>query len=97
MPRSKSSGAKSKQAVRNGPLAEEKRKDSNPRRYGISITSLRTRPLDPDNLCAKWFVDSLRYAQIIPDDRPEDICYSISQKKVKTKAEEKTLIEVTEL
>ena len=97
MPRSKTRSPKPKQAIRHGPLAETEREDSNPKRYAVSVESCRARKIDTDNLCAKYFVDALRYAGIIPDDRPEDIEYSISQKKVKTKAEEITIIEVREI
>src|SRR5881392_3395947 len=94
MPTRKVSRSKPKPALRHGTLAETEGKDSDSPSFSVSITSLRVRLLDPDNLCAKWFVDALRYSSIIPDDRPEDIIYKVSQKKVKTKMEEETIVDV---
>jgi hypothetical protein len=34
----------------------------------IDIHCYRTRPADPDNCCAKWTIDALVSAEIIPDD-----------------------------
>jgi len=64
-------------------------------RFSVRITSYRVRLLDPDNLCGKYFVDCLRYSGIIPDDTATVVDYSIRQEKVRTKAEEATLIEVS--
>lgn len=89
------SGSESEQAVCHGPLAKEKRKRINTGRSIVSIVSYRRIRLDPDNLCPKYFIDSLRYAGLIHDDREEDILYQISQKKVEKKTQEKTLIEIT--
>lgn len=76
------------------PVGKAKRKKSDPSRDVVSITSYRVRAVDPDNLCGKYFVDSLRYAGVLHNDREEDIVYQISQKKVATKAQEKTLIQL---
>ena len=75
-----------------GPPEDE---ESHSARYGVRVTSYRVRPVDPDNLFAKWFVDALRYAGIIPDDRSVDIDYQITQEKVAKKIQEKTVIDVT--
>ena len=86
--------------VRHGPLATSKGKESHPtsrpRRIAIKIVSFRTRLLDPDNLVGgvKYFIDSLRYAALIPDDRPQDITLEVSQEKVQTRKEERTTIEI---
>lgn len=82
-------------AVCHESLAKNKGKSQNPGRIAISITSYRRRLLDPDNLCPKYFIDALRYSKLIPDDTEKDIIHTISQKKVETKAQEKTLIEIT--
>lgn len=58
----------------------------------MCIVSYRQKLLDPDNLTVKYFVDSLRYSGIIPDDRQEDIHLTVSQKKVAHKVDEKTEI-----
>ena len=91
------SGADAQSSIRNGTLAEKKGKDSNPRKYAVCVTSYRTRLADAEGLCAKYFVDSLRYSGIIHDDTEAAITFQISQKKVEKKTQEKTLIEVTEL
>lgn len=64
-------------------------------RIVVRITSFRRRLLDPDNLCPKALVDSLRYSGILPDDRPQDIELSIAQEKVAHRREERTEIELT--
>jgi len=93
--RRQASGAKPESVVCDGSLAESKTQERNPSRSIIRITSFRTRLIDPDNLCAKYFVDGLRYAGIIPDDRPQDIELTVTQEKVATIAEERTEIEIT--
>lgn len=78
------------QVVQHDTLAEKPGEGINPARVHVRITSFRRRLIDPDNLCPKYFIDSLRYAGIIPNDREEDIILEVSQVKVKTKAEERT-------
>lgn len=63
-------------------------------RIVVRLTSFRVRLLDPDNLCPKALVDGLRYAGIIPDDRPQDIELAIAQQKVAHRREERTEIEL---
>lgn len=82
--------------VCHGPLAAPEGEARNPGRFLVSITSFRTRLLDPDNLAGKYFLDCCRYAKLIPGDRQEDIEYSIRQIKV-PKGQERTEIEITEL
>jgi hypothetical protein len=62
----------------------------------VRIVSHRRRLLDIDNLTggAKYFCDGLRYAGLIPGDRPDQITLEVSQRKVKSKAEERTEIEI---
>ena len=84
-------------AIRHEPVAEEARKGGNPGRFQVRIVSFRGRLLDPDNLCAKYFIDCLRYSEIIPDDRPQDIELSVTQIKVANKSDERTEITVTKL
>jgi hypothetical protein len=92
-------GPEPKQVVRDGALAEKEREAGNSRsllRSLVRITSYRRRLLDFDNLAGgcKYFCDCCVYAQLIPDDAPEHIILEVRQEKVKTKAEEKTLIEL---
>lgn len=91
---SKSPSPKPEQVVRHEPVAEKAGEGINPDRVRVCITSFRRRLIDPDNLCPKYFIDSLRYAGLIPNDREEDITLQVSQVKVKTKAEERTQIEL---
>lgn len=85
-------------AIHAGPLGAAKRKASDTgcsdRRYQVRVTSYRQRLLDEDNLIPKYFIDSLRYCGIIPSDAPDKTHITTTQKKVTTKAQEKTLIEI---
>jgi Holliday junction resolvase RusA-like endonuclease len=60
----------------------------------LRIISYRTRTCDTDNLCPKWIIDALRYAQLIKDDTPEHIELQVRQEKVAHRTEEKTIIEL---
>jgi len=75
-------------------LATAQVKEINSGFYVVRVTSFRTRLLDTDNLVPKWHVDSLRYAGILPSDAPDRARIETSQQKVKTKAEERTEIEI---
>lgn len=75
------------------PLAAGKGTQEGSTRVVVCVTSFRARLCDTDNLCAKSLVDGLRYAQLIPDDRPEDIELSVSQEKC-DKKDERTEIEL---
>lgn len=63
------------------PTTQPKAKDSG--RFTIHVKSYRTRLLDEDNLVAKFHVDALRYAGILPTDAPEKTSIQVSQEKVK--------------
>lgn len=94
--RRKTPRPKPEQDVRHEPVEKEKRKTENPKRFLVSIVSYRSRLCDPDNLCPKYFVDCLRYAEIIPDDSPAEIELKVSQVKEKRKLE-RTEIAVYEI
>ncbi len=79
----------------NEPLAADQTKAANSTRYSVRVTSYRRRLLDEDNLAEKFHVDALRYAGILPSDAPERCEIITTQAKVRTKAEEKTVIEIT--
>ena len=66
-------------------------------RHRVRIISKRVRICDPDNLVGgvKYLVDSLRAADIIPEDDPQAITLEVSQEKVKTYKEEETWVEVS--
>lgn len=70
---------------------------SHPTKFLVSVTSFRRRLLDEDNLVAKWHVDALRYAGILPSDAPDQAKISVGQEKVKTEEEECTVITIEKL
>jgi hypothetical protein len=75
-------------------LAKGKAQESDSEFYVVRITSVRKRLIDTDNLCAKYAVDALRYALLLPDDNPERARIETSQRKVKEGEEEHTQIEI---
>lgn len=80
---------------RDGPLAEKEAQDSHTGRFLVRVTSFRRRLLDQDNLCEKYHVDCCRYAGLLPADSPDRAEIKVGQIKVKSKDEEKTLIEIS--
>ena len=76
---------------------EERDARGNDDRHRVRIISKRVRICDPDNLVGgvKYLVDSLRAAEIIPEDDPQSITLEVSQEKVKTYKDEETWVEVT--
>ena len=76
---------------------EERNAEGGDARHRVRIISKRVRICDPDNLVGgvKYLVDSLRAADIIPEDDPQAITLEVSQEKVKTYKEEETWVEVT--
>jgi hypothetical protein len=48
--------------------SERQMEASSQNRVAITIISRRKRLLDSDNVCAKFAIDALRYAGVIPDD-----------------------------
>jgi hypothetical protein len=87
-----SRNTKPKRPVRNEPLAKSKGKKGNTGRIHIRLTARRKRLIDPDNLVFKYFIDCLRYAGAIPDDRAEDVTIETHQEK--TSSQEETIIEL---
>lgn len=75
-------------------LEENGPKEEDPIRPVVCITSFTTRLQDPDNTFPKYHIDALRYANIIKDDRAQDIELFVYQAKVKTKKEERIEIEI---
>ena len=76
---------------------EERNATGSDARHRVRIISRRVRICDPDNLVGgvKYLVDSLRAADIIPEDDPQAITLEVSQEKVKTYKEEETWVEVS--
>jgi hypothetical protein len=88
------SRAKPEPIVCNEPVAAKTGEAGHPDRVHVRIVSFRRRLIDPDNLCPKYFVDCTRYAGWIKDDNAKEITLEVRQVKVKTKAEERTEIEI---
>lgn len=67
------------------------------RRAGVRFTLFRVRPLDPDNAAAscKDLLDGLVRAKILPDDAIWQIEFSVTQEKVCSYKQEKTVIELS--
>lgn len=80
--------------VRNDALEKGSPKKANSRLIQVRIISHRRRLIDPDNCIGKWHLDCCRYAGFIPEDSAAHIEYRISQEKVSSKDEEKTVIEI---
>lgn len=91
----KAQSPQSQCTVRHEPVAAAPRENEDAGRIRVCVTRFGRRLLDPDNVCPKYFIDCLRYAGLIPDDRAQDITLEVRQEKVGTKDEEGTLIEVT--
>ena len=77
-------------------LGKAQGKESHSGRVQVRIASYRRRLLDPDNLAGgcKFYLDCCRYANLIPDDRPQDIELIVTQQKVKHRTDERTEIEI---
>lgn len=88
------SNAKPKPPVRHEPMAATCGEVKDPARVLVRITAFRVRRLDPDNACPKYFVDCLRYADIIKNDRDQDIILEIRQERALCKADERTEITI---
>lgn len=90
---SASSGAEPEPTVCHEPMAAAQRETGHTGRISVCITSFRKRLLDPDNLCPKYFIDCLRYAGLIPNDRQQDIDLHVSQIKVQQGAHTEIIVE----
>jgi len=66
--------------------------------YTLSITRYSTKTLDVDNLAGgcKPLIDQIRYSKLIPDDNPESVEITFAQVKVRTQAEQRTEIRITQ-
>jgi hypothetical protein len=80
--------------VRHEPVATTAGEASHPNRLSVRIVCFRQRLCDTDNCAPKYFIDCLRYAEIIPDDTPESIELVVRQEKVRLKSDERTELTV---
>ena len=67
-----------------------------PRRVAI-ITVYTCQRVDPDNLGAKWIIDSLRHLGVLEDDTSADLEVVFASAKADRKEEERTEVELYEL
>ena len=91
-PENTSRNRKPKPPVCHGALGEAERKTPYTGRIHVRVTVRRKRTTDPDNNTPKYVLDCLRYAQVLPDDREQDITLETRQEKTRDK--EETLIEL---
>ncbi len=65
-------------------------------RVRVRFTGHRVRPLDPDNFAGscKDLLDGLRHSGLLAGDEPWRIIFETAQEKVKSYAEERTVIEI---
>lgn len=94
---STASSSKPEQVILNGVQGAIPRTLRDGSRYAVRIVSHRVRLIDPDNLCAKAFVDCLRHAGLLPDDTAAIMDYSVQQQKAKSKKEQFTEIVIERL
>lgn len=90
----KPSRSKPEPVIQNEPVAAPQGEAGHPGRVHVHVVSFRRRLLDPDNLCPKYFVDCLRYAGYIQNDRPQDIALEVRQERVTNRADERTEITI---
>jgi len=83
--------------MRDGALGAGEAQGGHTGKFLVRVTSFRVRLLDEDNLCEKYHVDCCRYAGIIPGDDPGKAKIETGQVKVRSKSEERVLIEVVKL
>lgn len=89
--RSKTQSSVAQSVVRNEPMAAKEREISHSERLHVRVISYRKRLCDADNLCPKYFIDCLRYAEIIKDDSAKYITLEVGQQKSET---DYTIIEI---
>lgn len=86
---------KPQQTVCHEPLAAHQAETPNASgggRIQVSVVSYRRRLLDEDNLCPKYFVDALRYENLLPSDAPQFVTIQTSQVKVDDARSERTVV-----
>ena len=88
--------AKPQPAPRKALVNPREGEDPRKNRVTLVITRSAVSLLDADNFAGgcKPLIDQLRYAKLIADDDPETVEILFRQTKVKTKAEERTEVEI---
>jgi len=93
-PDSKTPAPVAQRSLCDGALAARKTQKGDTAFRLVSVTSFRSRLIDSDNLVAKWHIDALRYAGILPSDAPERALIQTRQVKC-AKGKERTEIEIS--
>lgn len=77
-----------------GSLETKGSKEVHRQKYAVIVTDYRTRLCDDDNLCAKFHIDWLRHAGLLPNDCPQ-IARLVVRQALAEKAEgTKTVIRI---
>lgn len=79
----------------NASLAAGEGKETAAGRVLVRVVSIRKRLCDEDNLAEKGFIDCLRYCGAIPDDSPEKVGITTTQRKAAKGEQERTEISIT--
>jgi len=87
------SAANAKQNPGDEPLAKKEVKKLNGQ-VSVSVHSKRKRLTDSDGAFAKYVIDAIVTAGVLPDDSPEFIPESPKKTQEKTKDAEETIIEI---
>ena len=68
------------------------------KRVDIEVLAYRAYGGDPDNVCAKFFIDAIVDSGLLREDSYKEIRWHKTQVvKVKSKSQEKTVIRITEV
>lgn len=86
--------AKLEPSAKHEPLEAPQAQEDDSRRILVSVTSVRKRLCDEDNIAEKFTVDCLRYCGAIPTDAPENVKIVTSQRKAQRWEIEHTRIEI---
>jgi hypothetical protein len=92
---SKTPGAEPQHNSRQASDGDSANQTRGARKCLVRFTCYRIRRQDPDNGVYKWHIDALRYAGLIPNDTEDDIEIAASQKRVRTRKQERVEIELT--
>ncbi len=74
--------------------AKEERAEESKGRYRIVVVARRCRAIDPDNVIAKWAIDELVDAGVLPDDSSRWVVAVEKRVEVVRAGEEETVIEI---
>ena len=84
-------------AARSRALGKKQTKKTDPRRFFVTVTDVRKRLLDDDNLAEKYHVDCCRYAGLIHSDAGGTTKITTSQRAIGEGEEPHIIIEIETL